>query len=115
MRQRDIVLLPFPFSDQSGMKVRPAIVISNDRFNATSEDVIVCAATSNIEKSKYTILIDQKDIEDGYLYQKSAIKAENVLKIKKSLIIKSIATVNKAVLTRTLDFVKEILEPFPNP
>jgi len=111
VKQRDIVLLPFPFSDQSGLKVRPAIIISNNRFNATSEDVIVCAITSNIEKSKYTVLIDQKNLEEGYLYNKSAIKAENILKVKKSLIIKTIATVNKDILLRVVDLVKEILYP----
>src|SRR3989344_4012327 len=100
MNQRDIVLLPFPFSDQTGLKVRPALIISNDNFNKTGEDVIVCAVTSNIEKSKHTLLIDQKDLESGYLHQQSAIKAENILKIKKSLIIKVIAIVKRDVLTR---------------
>ena len=32
IEQRDIVLLPFPFSDQSGFKVRPALVASNNTF-----------------------------------------------------------------------------------
>ena len=111
MNQRDIVLLPFPFSDQTGLKVRPALIISNDNFNKTVEDVIVCAVTSNIEKSKHTLLIDQKDLESGYLHQQSAIKAENILKIKKSLIIKVIAIVKRDVLTRVLDILQEIVEP----
>jgi len=63
--QKDLVLLPFPFSDQTGRKVRPAIVISNDEFNNNSEDVLVVAVTSNISKGKYTIPLTNKDLEEG--------------------------------------------------
>ena len=108
MKQRDIVLLPFPFSDQSGLKARPAVVLSNDKFNSANEDIIVCAITSNVDKSKYNVIIDQGDLERGYLYQKSAIKAENILKIKKHIIIKNIGAVNKDVLLKVLNIVKEI-------
>jgi len=111
MNQRDIVLLPFPFSDQTGLKVRPAIIISNDSFNKPSEDVIVCAITSVIDKSKHSVLLDQKDMENGYLHQQSAIKVENILKVKKSLILKTIATVNKNVLTKILGVLEKIVEP----
>jgi len=38
----DIVLLPFLFSNQDGRKVRPALILSNNRFNR-SHDVIVSA------------------------------------------------------------------------
>ena len=37
MEQQDLLLVPFPFSDQSGRKVRPVIVISNNEFNDYSE------------------------------------------------------------------------------
>ena len=111
MKQRDIVLLPFPFSDQTGLKVRPAIIISNDHFNKASEDLIVCAITSVIDKSKHSVLLDQKDIETGYLHQQSSIKVENILKIKKSIILKTIATVNKNVLTKVLDVLQKIVDP----
>jgi len=30
MKQRDILLVPFPFSGQSGIKVRPVVIVSND-------------------------------------------------------------------------------------
>lgn len=94
MNQRDIILLPFPFSDQSGQKVRPALVLSNDEFNKSSDDLIVCAITSTITSSRYSIIIDQDDLEDGVLYEKSLIKAETLLKIDRSIVIKRIASIN---------------------
>jgi len=31
LRQADVVLVPFPFADLAGQKVRPAVVVSADR------------------------------------------------------------------------------------
>ncbi|MBS3149183.1 type II toxin-antitoxin system PemK/MazF family toxin [Candidatus Woesearchaeota archaeon] len=74
LKQKDIVLLPVPFSDQSSRKVRPAIVVSNDLINNTSEDVILVPLTSVLKEVSYSIFkmkigIIKKDIL-------SSIKAE---------------------------------------
>src|SRR3989338_8195651 len=92
MNQRSIVLVPF--SDQSGRKVRPALIVSNNTFNGNSDDLVVCAITSMLKKGDYTLIIGQDNLEVGTLYEKSPIKVETILKIKKSFIIKEIAKVN---------------------
>ncbi|MHB1868174.1 MAG: type II toxin-antitoxin system PemK/MazF family toxin [Nitrososphaerales archaeon] len=51
--RRDIVLLTFPFSDLSGSKVRPAVVLSNDEHNAKFEDFIAVPMTSNLKNILY--------------------------------------------------------------
>ena len=40
IRQKEIVLLPYPFSDLEGKKVRPAVILSNDKFNEKSENPV---------------------------------------------------------------------------
>jgi mRNA interferase MazF len=47
-RRGDIVLVPFPFSDQTTVKKRPAVIISSARFNAASQDIIIMAVTSRL-------------------------------------------------------------------
>jgi mRNA interferase MazF len=42
----DVILVPFPFTDQSSSKKRPAVVISTDRYNAQRPDFIIMAITS---------------------------------------------------------------------
>jgi mRNA interferase MazF len=42
----DIVLVPFPFSDQTTSKRRPAVVISSAAYHAAYMDLIVMAVTS---------------------------------------------------------------------
>lgn len=110
MKQRDIVLVPFPFSDQSGHKVRPALIISNNAFNSKKEDIIICAITSNLKISEYSINIEQKDIEEGILYDKSSIKVETILKIKKELVIKAIATIKESSFKKVINIILNLFE-----
>ena len=44
----DIILVPFPFTDLTTAKVRPAVVLSGQRYHATEPDVILGALTSQL-------------------------------------------------------------------
>jgi mRNA interferase MazF len=44
----DIVLIPFPFTDQTASKKRPAVVVSADAYHQQRPDVILMAVTSQI-------------------------------------------------------------------
>ncbi|HLD34184.1 MAG TPA: type II toxin-antitoxin system PemK/MazF family toxin [Candidatus Nanoarchaeia archaeon] len=109
MNQRDIWLVPFPFSDQTGKKVRPILLLSKDQFNNSSEDVIVCAITSNISE-KHSISLKNEQLEEGELLNQCAIKPENVLKINKKLFLKRIGRINHSTFTQTLEKFYNLFE-----
>ncbi len=44
----DIVLVPFPFTDQTTSKRRPGVVVSSDAYHRHRPDVIVMAVTSQV-------------------------------------------------------------------
>jgi mRNA interferase MazF len=44
----DVVLVPFPFTDQSGTKKRPAGVVSSHSYNASRRDIVIMAITSQV-------------------------------------------------------------------
>ncbi len=67
VKQRDIILIKFPFSDLTGAKVRPALVISNNQYNSSKLDAAVVAMTSNISPSEYKVFVENKDLESGNL------------------------------------------------
>ncbi len=105
VEQKDLLLVPFPFSDQSGRKVRPVIVISNNEFNDNSEDIVVIGITSNMSKDRYSLSLTNKDLESGNLITDCYIKVGNILKLDKELIIKKIGKIK----SQKFDQVKEIV------
>jgi mRNA interferase MazF len=42
----DLILVPFPFTDQSTTKRRPAVVVSSDAYHRERPDLIILAVTS---------------------------------------------------------------------
>jgi mRNA interferase MazF len=44
----DIVLVPFPFTNQTASKKRPAVVVSNPAFHDRRPDLILMAVTSQV-------------------------------------------------------------------
>ena len=55
--QRDVVLIPFPYSDLTGSKQRPALIISNNKINK-NQDRICCLVTTNPHKEDLEITRD---------------------------------------------------------
>lgn len=110
IQQGDLFFVPFPFSDQSGRKVRPVIVLSNNEFNKHSEDIIVIGVTSNISKDKYTLNLENEDLEEGKLINRCVIKVENILKLDRYLIIKKIGKINKEKLNQIINIFNRIIE-----
>lgn len=44
----DVVLVPFPFTDQSGTKKRPAVIVSSAGYNTSRRDLVIMAITSQV-------------------------------------------------------------------
>lgn len=107
LMQRDIVLLPFPFSNQEGTKVRPAVVLSNNSFNR-GEDVIVSAVTSNVSLKGFSVLIDAKDLELKNIRDGCCVKVESILKIDKRLVMKQIDRLKPECFARVRRKLDEI-------
>jgi len=95
--QGDIVLIPVPFSDLSASKRRPVLVISNDRYNNTSPDMIVIAITSNLVQPGIRIV--QSDMVTGQLPKTSVIRSDKIYTLDQSIVVKSIGRISSAILT----------------
>lgn len=105
--QGEIVIVPFPFSDLNMTKQRPVLILSNNRHNSSSDDIITCGITSNLKDTEYSILIDNDDLEYGNLPIKSRIKIDKIFTLEKTLFKKSIGKINKSVLNKVkIEFIK---------
>ena len=109
LRRKDIIIVPFPFSDQSGMKKRPALVVSNDRFNESAPDLIICAITSNIDNEAYTVYIKHEDWKDG-LYSESCVKVSNILTIDRDLVLKKIGRLSGERFGDVVQKIQELIK-----
>ncbi len=95
IKQREIVLMPFPFSDLSSSKKRPALVLSGNDFNERSSDVICCSITSNPARENRTVDVINEDLESGFLEFESKIKPYHLFTINKQRIYRSIGVLKK--------------------
>lgn len=47
-RRGEVILVPFEYTDRSGTKWRPAIVISSDAYDTTTPDLVIASVTGNL-------------------------------------------------------------------
>ena len=105
--QKEIYLMPYPFSDFSGQKVRPVIIVSNDGFNQNSRDVIVCGITTR--RRRWTHEIHPSDMTEGKLMQSCFIRPESIFKVHKKLLLKKLGVVSDVILQKTKKRILELL------
>ena len=70
--QGEVILVPFPYTDFSAAKQRPAVVMSNASYNAAHVDVILAPITSRIAGSADEVVVT--DWRTAGLIKPSAIK-----------------------------------------
>ena len=84
--------MPFPFTDLTTVKQRPALVISSDTFNARQRDVIVLAITSQVPPTagseEYRLSSDDQRVAG--LPKPSVVKCGKLLTIDQRLIRKTL-------------------------
>jgi mRNA interferase MazF len=102
--QGDVVLVPFPFTDLSAVKQRPALVLSPDRLNKARTDVIVAAITSKIPDviGEDEILLSNDDLRTAGLPKESIIKLGKIFTIHQGLIRKKLGRVPDSTLESIL-------------
>ncbi len=87
----DVVLVPFPFTDQTASKRRPAIVVSSDAYHHDRQDVIVVAVTSRIASPSRTGDVTVGLWRDAGLLRPSVIKPVFTT-IEQGLILRKLGT-----------------------
>jgi mRNA interferase MazF len=101
----DVVVIPFPFSDLSGSKRRPALVISNLEGN----DLILCQITSKNIKDDYAIELKDDDFEEGALRQESNIRPNKIFTAYEDIILYKIGRLKSHKLQEIINKVIEII------
>ena len=101
----DIVVIPFPFSDLSGNKRRPALVLTD----LPGEDIILCQITSKQSRNNYAVAINSSDFLAGSLPVDSNIRPARIFTADKSIIIRKAGTIKPAIATKVSKILIELL------
>jgi mRNA interferase MazF len=94
MNKWDVVLLRYPFSDLTTIKVRPALVISPDSYNS-GEDAVFIAITSNVARAgtyDVPILSNHSQFSIAGLHYDSIIRVTKIFTLKQTLVAKKLGT-----------------------
>ena len=100
-----IVLVPLPFTDLLGQKVRPALIVSNQ---LKSSDVVVLFITSQ-SKSKLPFLISILPSDFNGLKTKSAIVCNKIATLNSKVILGELGEVESEILEQIDIELKKVL------
>lgn len=106
LQQGDIVLIPFPFSDLSSSKTRPALVVSNRKLKG--HDVILCAITSQ-SRSPQELPLSNRDLVRGALPVASFIRFGKLASLDRAIVRKRVAKVKNSKMAEVLEEIKVLL------
>ena len=104
----DIVLVPFPFTDQTTTKKRPAIVVSSEAYQGKKLDLILMAVTS---QSKPTLAFGEMRVAE---WQKAGLLKPSVIKpvlttVEKGLVVNKIGRMEEQDRKDLRNSIQDIL------
>lgn len=87
----DVIVLPFPFSDLSYSKKRPALVVANLK----GDDTMLLQITSKARTDDCVISLEEADFKHGSLRITSRIRPNRLFTADKSIILYKIGSLKK--------------------
>jgi mRNA interferase MazF len=101
----DVVIVPFPFSDLTQTKRRPALVVAG----LSGEDLILCQITSQSVADEYAVSISAEDFSAGGLNQNSNVRPNRIFTASQSIIAYKAGEILPSKLAEVIDKIVEIL------
>lgn len=100
-----IVLVPFPFSDLSQAKLRPAIALAD----AGRDDWILCQVTSNPYGDSRAVRLTVSSFDSGSLRADSYARPGKLFTASRELMVAEVAILNTQAHVELVDAVIRIL------
>jgi mRNA interferase MazF len=107
----EVVLVPFPFSDLSQSKVRPAVCLAD----AGRGDWVLCQITSSPYGDPAAVPLDAPDFASGGLLVASFARPGKLFTASATLMVRSVGRLNDPAFRRVLGAVLGILSPPSGP
>jgi mRNA interferase MazF len=102
----DVVIVPFPFSDLSQAKRRPALVVADLK----GDDLILCQITSQAVSDSYAIAVTNLDFASGGLNKNSNIRPNRLFTADQRIILYKAGQLKAEKLKEVTNKIIEILQ-----
>ncbi len=103
--KREVIIIPFPYSDLSGFKKRPALVIAD----WGSDDVVCCQITSKQSRDNLEVSLANTDFENGGLPVISNIRPNKIFTVHKPAVIRSAGTISKKKYDEVIEAITNLI------
>ena len=101
----EVVVIPFPFSDLTQSKVRPALCLAA----AGRGDYVLCQITSQPYGDPLALKIDDQDFASGSLHVESFVRPGKLFTADANLILSTEGKLSPAAYQRVLNTVVNLL------
>lgn len=101
----DVVVVPFPFSDLTQAKRRPALVIST----LEGDDLILCQITSQSVRDRLAIPLTDKDFKSGCLKQPSNVRPNRIFTADRHIVLYRVGGLRPNKLHEIIEKLVEII------
>ena len=102
----DVVVVPFPFSDLTQAKRRPALVLAKLDGN----DVILCQITSKNVRDRYSVSVADKDFKTGNLKKESNVRPNRIFTADSHIILYKVGHLRSEKTNDIVETITGILQ-----
>ena len=102
----DVIVVPFPFSDLSGSKRRPALVLTE----LSGDDLVICQITSRPTDDIFAQPLTSEDFISGRLLIDSYICPLRVFTIDKHIVSRKVGHITPSRMNKVIDAIIYILK-----
>jgi mRNA interferase MazF len=111
MNRGDVVEVDWQYSDMSGSKVRPAVVVQADFLNGLIDDTVLVQITSSQFGIPGTeVLLDPSLETNSGLSKICMANCMNFLTIDQTLVMQTVGYLSDAVMRQIEDCLKKVFE-----
>lgn len=101
----DVVVVPFPFSDLSQAKRRPALVVAD----LDGDDLILCQITSQSVRDRYAVVLAAGDFHQGSLNQISNARPNRLFTADHRLVLYQVGKLTIQKMTDITHMIVQIM------
>jgi len=101
----DVVIIPFPFTDLTGSKKRPAFIVAN----LPGDDIIVCQITSKSKSDPLAVSVGASDFSSGSLPIDSFIRPNKIFTADKNIILSTAGHLCEKKISDVIDSIIRII------